>query len=1003
MTTSSADSTSRFSARTRSLRGKNDQDVARRQPPDPPVAIESEMNLPFQCQYCCFEVPLELDKHSMTKADWVDHFYLDLRPYSCTFEGCINAQKLFGEKQHWFQHELEHHRSHKIWYCAKLECKTEFNTQQLFEQHLESQHQDLVAQMSLDLLAEASQKLSLEPQASFEQSELSRCPLCRAPYTEHNEWKDHMADHLEQFALLVIDDDVDASVAEDDDIPRGDMLHAFVAEQTQRFAPQGSQKEHTVMHQEPVENTDPATGVDSFDPTGRFDPPDSDDARDPREADYTWKDKVSQFLAINSGAANQPGGFVATATETIQLGVPERNTDFIGRTQELKNLHRSISEPGHICIVSGLGGVGKTATAAEYAHRYEKVYSHVIWVEGGTHGGFADGYNLIGTKISGLEYQTNQISFTLEVRGALERWDDTWLLIFDNVEAWDDISQYIPRGLPKTKGSVLITTRERVLINRETLIETQTHPLQRILHQIVLEPLTLQEGAQLLLCSIDRNLEPKDVPPHPDYGLAENVTELLEGLPLALSMVAGYCRASRASLEDFLELWDEREMFQSKIKQPNELITDYGLNHSVERIWEISISELTVHARNLLEILAFLDPDNIQKELLVGNHAEAYLEFLHSSETSMFKRMIRQLHGRALIDVKTDKQGRESYRILRVLQRKILIDISNQLKFNSAMRKATSLVRKKFPVAPLRQVPAPQNWSQCSEYMPHILSLLRALEVAEKIAPDFERTKTLAKLFYDAAFYIRDRQAIEYDGLSYLSRAETILDDLSIDPKSKLRADIHVLSSLLYSDMGSPQRDESLRRLRLALEVRRHIYDTKPSDRDSDVLLQEAAMNYGIQLLDRHDFAGAEAIFENCLKHYRAWDTEENMPFEYSKYYYNMGIVRMWQERLPEAIGFLTRSTELTKEEFGEERQYWNKYFMLACVIAQTGDFQKALSLHLEILAAKINQLRKHSKETIPSIYAVGMMYAHLDNMPAAMRVVLLTFIHTASTFEESN
>jgi len=54
---------------------------------------------------------------------------------------------------------------------------------------------------------------------------------------------------------------------------------------------------------------------------------------------------------------------------------------------------------------------------------------------------------------------------------------------------------------------------------------------------------------------------------------------------------------------------------------------------ALEIVWNIGLREVTIDARELLNILAFLDSDTIQKDLLVGEHSEISLEILHSSES----------------------------------------------------------------------------------------------------------------------------------------------------------------------------------------------------------------------------------------------------------------------------------------------------------------------------------------------------------------------------------
>lgn len=87
------------------------------------------------------------------------------------------------------------------------ECRTEFETRAMFEQHLRSTHEDIISSNNMDRIIETCQRLSLKSQEFAQQD----CPLCGVPYKETPGWKDHIAHHLEQFALLVIGDSAELS------------------------------------------------------------------------------------------------------------------------------------------------------------------------------------------------------------------------------------------------------------------------------------------------------------------------------------------------------------------------------------------------------------------------------------------------------------------------------------------------------------------------------------------------------------------------------------------------------------------------------------------------------------------------------------------------------------------------------------------------------------------------------------------------------------------------
>ena len=58
--------------------------------------------------------------------------------------------------------------------------------------------------------------------------------------------------------------------------------------------------------------------------------------------------------------------------------LPERNPFFTGREQVLMHLQQALVERGR-AVLSGLGGVGKTQTAVEYAHRHLDEYVCTLW------------------------------------------------------------------------------------------------------------------------------------------------------------------------------------------------------------------------------------------------------------------------------------------------------------------------------------------------------------------------------------------------------------------------------------------------------------------------------------------------------------------------------------------------------------------------------------------------------------------------------------------------
>ena len=132
----------------------------------------------------------------------------------------------------------------------------------------------------------------------------------------------------------------------------------------------------------------------------------------------------------------------------------KRNHNFIGRKQELSLLHNSLS-PNKPTTLTGLGGIGKTQIALQYAHKYFNDYKHILWVN-------ADGADITEkiTRLApflGLKF-SNNISIperSKQVTNKLEQ-GGPHLLILDNVEKKTSFRHHLPK-IGQTR--VLITTR----------------------------------------------------------------------------------------------------------------------------------------------------------------------------------------------------------------------------------------------------------------------------------------------------------------------------------------------------------------------------------------------------------------------------------------------------------------------------------------------------------------------------------------------------------------
>ena len=192
--------------------------------------------------------------------------------------------------------------------------------------------------------------------------------------------------------------------------------------------------------------------------------------------------------------------------------VPPRNPGFTGRDQMLADMRQALLGGGRAVVqaLAGMGGVGKTQLAAEYAYRFASGYEVVWWIA-------AEQAGLIGEQVAALAAGlgcagpgTDLGAAGRAVLGELRR-RDRWLLVFDNAEAPQDLAPWLPGGA----GHVLITSR--------------AHGWAEVAVPVEVDVLARGESVAIL----------RDRAGLAD-GDADRVAAALGDLPLAVAQAAGY-------------------------------------------------------------------------------------------------------------------------------------------------------------------------------------------------------------------------------------------------------------------------------------------------------------------------------------------------------------------------------------------------------------------------------------------------------------------------------
>jgi DNA-binding XRE family transcriptional regulator len=301
--------------------------------------------------------------------------------------------------------------------------------------------------------------------------------------------------------------------------------------------------------------------------------------------------------------------------------VPQRrNPFFTGRATTLERLHTLLHSAGQTALaLSGLGGVGKTQTALEYAYRYRDEYAAVFWIKADTQENLFNDLADVARVLYLPEHAQHDQGRIVQ---AVTRWlseQSNWLLILDNIENLLLLNEIIPA---EYRGHILLTTHAQM---------TGT-----VAQRVDLEQMDAEEGVLFLLRRA-KYLSPAasvSAAASSEYTLARKIVELAGGLPLALDQVGAYIEETGCGLGDYLERYQAQRALL--LNRRGSLAVDHP--ESVGATLSLSfgqVERLNAAAANLLRLCAFLDPDTIPEELLLAA-ADAPDSALHALATNPF-------------------------------------------------------------------------------------------------------------------------------------------------------------------------------------------------------------------------------------------------------------------------------------------------------------------------------------------------------------------------------
>ncbi len=365
------------------------------------------------------------------------------------------------------------------------------------------------------------------------------------------------------------------------------------------------------------------------------------------------------------------------------VGVPPRIAGFTGRADELDRLDAILTQKRPAAVtqvgraaVQGLGGVGKTALAAEYASRFRNLYDGVWWCPAETRAGLMTSLAKLATELEVASPEEADVEKAAQaaLRGLAEQ-GDIWLLVYDNVATPQDIADLLPAA------------------GARALITSRFSDWRGWADEVSLDVFPLAEAIAFLMNRAARD----------DEAGAQTLAEPLGRLPLALGHAAAYCKRTQMS-------------FAAYAAKAASLIAAAPRGapypRSVAATFDLAIDDAVARcpaAEALMAFLAYCAPERIPLTLVKGaidDESERNEALAALAELSLVKH-----------DPFEDRAPAVTvHRLVQAVSR------ARSERTGAAKSAFTRLIERLATLYPDDSYNNPTSWPRCAQLTPHLIA-----------------------------------------------------------------------------------------------------------------------------------------------------------------------------------------------------------------------------------------------------------------------------------------
>ncbi|GAC1701243.1 MAG: hypothetical protein PVS3B3_28650 [Ktedonobacteraceae bacterium] len=616
-----------------------------------------------------------------------------------------------------------------------------------------------------------------------------------------------------------------------------------------------------------------------------------------------------------------------------------RNQFFTGRDEILTNLYTTLNSSKSVALtqaqaISGLGGIGKTQIAVEYAYRYHDKYQAILWVTASSYDTLLTNFVMLAAVLDLPEQKEQDQGIVVR---AVKRWlvtHERWLLVLDNVEDPVMVADFLPTQ--GGTGSFLLTTR--------------LQSVSSIAQSIKVEKMEVDEGVIFLLrrtntVTLDKPLSEQ---PEDNRHQAREIVLLLDGLPLALDQAGAYIEETQCSFSTYLDIYNthRKELLQRRGRLP--------IHHPepVAATWSLSFEQIeqeSLVAADLLRLLAFLGPDAIPEEIITEGAAELGPTLNPIASDSLgLNAAIELLLRYSLLRRDAKAKLLSIHRLVQAVLKDGMEKEQQRLWAERAIR----AINKAFPEVELK------TWAQCQRCLPHA-------QIAAEYVTEYEFAfPGAARLLNQAANYLSTHaQYVQAETLlkQALAIREQVLPTNHPDIAST-KSDL----GLLYLTQGKYQQAEPLLEHALAIcdqALGREYPDTAAS-------LNNLALLYYAQ----GKYALAGNLYRQAL-HIRERVLEPEHP-DIAQSLNNLAEFHTMQGEYKQAEDLYLRAQETQERVLGPEhldvaRTLNNR----ALLYRSKGEYQKAEKFYTQALSIQEQRLGSRHPDVAQTLNNIARLY----------------------------